>query len=59
MGLRVEMVDNGREDPHCRVGGVYSDTGSQTVLALPSLGAGRDLTVGYRAVCRQTCTEME
>lgn len=33
MGLRVETVDNGREDPHCRVGGVYSDTGSQTVLA--------------------------
>lgn len=59
MGLRVETVDNGPEDPHSRVGGVYSDTGSQTVLALLSLGAGMDLTVGYRAVCLQTCTEME
>lgn len=42
------------EDPHSRVGGIYSDTGSQSVLMLPFLGTGMDLAVGYRAVSKQT-----
>jgi hypothetical protein len=36
------------------VGDIYSDTGSQTALVLPSLDAGMDLAEGHGAVCKQT-----